>query len=236
MVSFFRDKNGSALFLILIAVALFAALSYAVTNSGRGSSGIDREQADLAAAQLMQYSAMVASAVQRMQIIGGISDEQLDFNTDQRLLPNNSVFTYDNTLCTDSECEVYSPAGGGISYTTFEDMAEQPGAGQKGGHTAPLVEGIVNLGSDLPEIILRVSSIKDEICDAINRKLGLPLDPAYNFTGETAYTMKNDPTAALAATDARIFGDDETDLIGQPQFCIRDLASHNFYYHVLVIR
>ena len=58
------------LFLILIAVALFAALSYAVTNSGRGGGGTDREQAEIMAAQMMQFISSLQTAKQRYEILG----------------------------------------------------------------------------------------------------------------------------------------------------------------------
>ena len=65
-----KDEFGNALFLILIAVALFAALSYAVTNSGRGGGGIDREQNEILAAQLLNQAAAMRTQYQRLQIIG----------------------------------------------------------------------------------------------------------------------------------------------------------------------
>lgn len=65
-----KGERGNALFLILIAVALFAALSYAVTSSGRGSGSISNEQALITAAQITQFPAAVRTAVTRMVITG----------------------------------------------------------------------------------------------------------------------------------------------------------------------
>lgn len=64
------DQNGNILFLILIAVALFAALSYAVTQSSRGGGNTDTETQNIAISQLLQQASVYKTEFLRRSIRG----------------------------------------------------------------------------------------------------------------------------------------------------------------------
>lgn len=64
------DESGNALFLILIAVALFAALSYVVTQSNRGGGDVTGEKAKLIAAQYLQKIQEIQTAAMRLRFQG----------------------------------------------------------------------------------------------------------------------------------------------------------------------
>lgn len=103
-----HKQNGNALFLILIAVALFAALSYVITQSGRsGGSTIDREQISLKAGQVAQYGAALRATVTRMIITGTPA----------------ATITFDTT----ASVGVFAPSGGGAT-----DQEPPPGIGVNG--------------------------------------------------------------------------------------------------------
>ena len=137
-----KVEKGNALFLILIAVALFAALSYAVTSSGRGGSGIDKEQASILAAQITQYGASVAVAVQRIKTINGTQDTMFEWQNDvYETLGGVKQFSSGiNTNDRDSSDNIFSVDGGDITPLTFDDAGDRTGVG-----TGALTPGHANL-------------------------------------------------------------------------------------------
>lgn len=74
------EENGNVLFLILIAVALFGALSYAVTRTTQGSgSGVDKEKQKLEVAEMQQQVSQIKFAIMRMQA-QGIDPREISFS------------------------------------------------------------------------------------------------------------------------------------------------------------
>jgi hypothetical protein len=122
------SSKGNALFLILIAVALFAALSYAVTQSGRGGGDISREREEIAAAEVAQYIGQVEQALQRLRVISGCSDEDISF--DQASWGHNN---YTHTPVAAESCEIFHVNGGGVPYRTINsDLLNTTQSGNTG--------------------------------------------------------------------------------------------------------
>ncbi|MGM0422842.1 MAG: hypothetical protein ACQEQL_07085 [Pseudomonadota bacterium] len=239
-------ESGNALFLILIAVALFAALSYAVTQSGRGGGDISREQTQILAAQIVQYIGSVEQAVQRMTLTG-VAEDQLDFYSQQRLHGNDVVRDMDNTLCTDTSCQVFHPDGGGVTYQHFESAGETDplpagygGTDLKPGHHLATITPINGVGTALPEIVIEFRAIDPKVCQEINRHFGLPAE----LSGEGyRWLFEGDPTAELASNvaTANMWGGAAAapELEGARTFCVDAAAdAHDGFYlfHVLVAR
>jgi len=105
-----RSEAGNILFLILIAVALFAALCFAVTMSSRsGSSDKESEMSQIATARLSQHSVDLERAVMRLRISEDLDESSISFE--------NALLTgYINPACTADNCRIFRPDGGQASY------------------------------------------------------------------------------------------------------------------------
>jgi len=103
-------RSGNVLFLILIAVALFAALSYAVTQASRGGGkNIADEQASLETSKQQSIQANIDGALWRLKLINGCRDNEISYET-----PSGDNANPDAPE--DNSCHVYHPDGGGVPY------------------------------------------------------------------------------------------------------------------------
>ena len=173
--------RGNALFIILIAVALFTALSYAITQSGRGGGSTEKERVDLIAAEILQDAAAVLTAIDRVKLVNGCQETEISFDS-----PHAPVGAYTNPNSPlDKSCHVFEPEGGNIPWQTYPasigDSGETAYAYATGsGHP---IGGFGNaLLGDLYMVLPQVSTSATfsefmDVCRALNRRVGVPLYP-----------------------------------------------------------
>lgn len=169
-------ERGNALFLILIAVALFAALSYAVTQSGRGSGTIDKETAMIMAAQITQEAAAIHNAVTRM-ILTGTPRADIEF------MPVSFW-----SLCTTGENCVFAPEGGGAKLPTPPAGAfTQDITGTTNSRALvcsptnfagvclwiAMPKAVDGIGTPAVDVFLHYLFLTETVCRAINKGLGI---------------------------------------------------------------
>lgn len=180
-------ETGNALFLILIAVALFAALSYAVTQSGRGGGNIDRETASLTASQIEQFSGQVISAVNRLRLVNGCSETEISF---EKSPFDGSDAAYDNALSpNDFSCHIYHSNGGGVTELDIDNLSGLTnGASAVEAYASVMIMGAGTsptgamapgnpAGEPFTDLTILVRDLTDEACTAVNNAVGLSPTP-----------------------------------------------------------
>jgi len=228
-VEYTGNEKGNVLFLILIAVALFAALSYAVTQSTQSGGGDAGSETSLVnSAQLTQYPASVRTSVVRM-IIGGTDVSQLEFN------PSSD---FDDCTNSGRVC-VFHPSGGGATST------EAPGSVMAdGGSGTWFFNGafeIVNIGISSAssfagnEVMAFLPGITQSVCSRINDELGISGIPAVGTNISATYRTLKDDSNTFSTSEVILGSGGTAALSGQPFGCFQNDTSGEFvYYHVLV--
>ncbi len=184
-----RLEGGNVLFLILIAVALFAALSYVVTQSTRsGSGGTEREKSILSSAQMTQYPTAIRTSVIRM-VLAGVAIESIKFDAPASTGPFVTV---------SAAQLVFHPNGGGAAYQDApSELSASSGDQLAWYYNANFyVPGIgidSATGSEGNDLIAFLPGISSAVCKQVNEQLGI---------GESGCTMANGVPQANAATIA----------------------------------
>ncbi len=189
-----NTQSGNILFLILLAVVLFAALSYAVTSSLRGG-GTDASGEKLTAeiAAMIQFMDQVDAAVLRMNMTKNIRIETISFRHDSAYYGTNApiVDYMDNPNCTNDSCRVFRPDGGGAMPQIFSKLGAAtpdgftPGSSGLPGHFRIQALQWPYAKTDANDVVLVQYGMKPAVCAEVNRQMGITAQP--NFSGTVQF-------------------------------------------------
>lgn len=201
-------SHGNALFIILITVALFAALSYVVAQSFRGgTTTISDEQARVMAAEILRYHDSVKSAVSKLTF-DGCSETELDFTVPEWTRVNGTLNNPANVNAPgDNSCSVFHVLGGGVPIVTFDKASVSETElvntiAFKPGTSAVFFNRSKDVGTDaLSDLSIYTASLTDSVCENINKQLKFNNGqiPTYTHAHFGVYngTFPNFPTVSI---------------------------------------
>ncbi len=211
-----HNERGNALIYVLIAIVLFAALSFTLTRQSRnsGTSEIDEAQAQIYATEFLTYSAQVRSVLDQM-IFSGSDIDDLDFTQ-----PSGSSFNTAPYLH-----KIFHPQGGGLTLNHIPEKASyQISSGLPTGWYLGRFNNVEWTPSAATDVILTAHQISKQVCQAINKSLtGSDTIPALsgNLNVNLIDYGTNDDldTAACAACE------------GMSTLCVSnaDVSAYSFY-------
>lgn len=230
-----QSEKGNVLFLILIAVALFAALSYVVTQSTRSGGGsTEREKNILSSAQMTQYPTALRTALIRL-VLGGVPIETVLFNDPV-------------AFGTSTNLEVFHPQGGGATFQS--SPADLMANGSQGSWKYNAEMYVPGVGTDVSggnDVIAFLPGVTNGVCKQVNEELGISLTGCTLTSGvpqvtlsastdvdrtmSTGYTFPGGPGTQLQCTGGG------SSFTRQASGCFYDLPRTRYvFYSVLLER
>ncbi len=207
-----RSSRGNILFLILLAVVLFAALSYAVTSSLRGGGkDASDETIQTGAASALSYLNLVKNEVQRLMLVNGCTLDNLDWRNSKYLKYNGTIPNASAPNVAKSGCAVFDTQGGPVTTQEFSKY-EEPGysaanAGAnllKSGHFSIGWVSMVGQGTTRSDIGMYTEGMSTKLCLQMIKTLGINVTVVGNDSSDTTAPNLAEPTYT---TTGEVIGD-----------------------------
>jgi hypothetical protein len=234
-----RKRNaGNALWFILIAIFLLAALTMLITRTNMQTEETgDSERVAIGVSELLRYTTSVKSTVQKM-LLNGISENQISFANDvyQECDDDPIQPAGHNPRCLNAECEIFSVDGGGLKPIEIPESIKTEAACTtwKAGAMVLSLKTIDGVGADnTDELLLEVSGLTREACVKINSMVGIPA-----VSGDAP----EDDIGAISlfsgtyTTGGTRIGDQVADFIGQKSLCLKDSSDGYNFFTVLIAK
>lgn len=237
--------RGNALFLVMIAVVLFAALTFAVTRGGGSGTGMTKEKASVAASEVLSYAKTVEQTIQRMMTVYGVGEQSID--------PGHSETTYagvtntdyaGNSNCTATNCRLFTDKSGPVVVNRFANyVGTRPVTWLDTANVLPQLNlwmvDVNGVGTSAPDIALRITGLSEAVCKAINRQAGFSDSVDPEEVGGSGADRIYTPSNMNTATTLQI-GYTNTAFKGATSFCthIGNATDPNFtsFFHIVVAR
>ncbi len=220
-----QKESGNALIYVLVAIALFAALTFTLgrqSDTGE-SSGLGEGQAELIATQLISYAAQAKQSLDQM-LYSGANIDDIDFT-----LPGDVNF--ETAPTTD---KIYHPDGGGLipgklpANAIDENIADPPAGWYMGRFNN--VEWTPSAAYD---IILVAYQISKPICEQIN--LSINGSAAIPVMGDSIMETMIDDSLYSSGTNVELTTDGSSTICPEcnkmPSLCVQNAAqtAYGFY-------
>ncbi len=157
-----KKQDGNVLFLILIAVALFAGLSYVVTQSTRSNTGsAESEKSTLISTQIVDYPNLIKTSILRMRLQNiPLEDIYFNYPEDFGSLPIRQL--------------IFHPQGGAASYQEAPTNVMADGVSKNWNFNADYqVPGIGTDGAGGNDVTAFLVGVTNGACVKINEKIGV---------------------------------------------------------------
>lgn len=225
------NQKGNALFLILIAVILFAALAYAVTKSENGNAGqVSEEKLSIEYAKQQNMLSSVVTGLQRFALNGCDADNS-DFTQPHSSTPSSNVSQNCIFFASHGGSVPVYPIEGGIDYYgTNAASAKITGIGTDHRDTVAVVNFGMQNFSDPTSPEFKASAA---LCNYINKKAGIT---GYTPTETDSFLdAESDTLNPLDESNAGAGTNLPAGFNGKSEGCFANSANVVFTHYVVAI-